>query len=82
MEPHKNLWTQFLSWKIGPLGLLINSDKNNKEELWMIGGDFNLPLFPLEKLGGLEDFLDSMMDLGGFFNSVGLIDIPLITPFS
>lgn len=43
----------------------------------MLGGDFNSPLLPSEKLGGLNEYSDSMMKLAKFFNSVGLIDIPL-----
>lgn len=49
----------------------------------MLGGDFNSPLLPFEKLGGLVDYYESMMDLTGFFNSVGLYDVPpLCTQFT
>ena len=38
---------------------------------------FNTPLHPLEKLGGIEDLLDSMIGLGEFFLSNSLIDLDL-----
>lgn len=43
----------------------------------MMGGDFNSPLFPVEKSRGTEDFNDSMLDLGDFLTTMGIMDIDL-----
>lgn len=56
---------------------LNDAIKNRKDDHWMLGGNFNSPLLPSEKSGGLDDYTNSMMELAGFLNFVGLIDIPL-----
>ncbi len=40
-------------------------------------GDFQTLLYPLEKLGGLEDFSGSIRDLEDFLRRNNLIDIDL-----
>ena len=38
-------------------------------------GYFNLPLYPLEKVGGMVDFNDSMKNLAEFINNNDLMDM-------
>ena len=40
-------------------------------------GDFNSPLYPLEKIGGMIDFNDSMKNLANFINNNNLLDIEM-----
>ena len=48
-----------------------------KDKNLMCMGDFNTPLFPLEKIGGIIDLLESMKDLLDFINTHDLINIDL-----
>lgn len=43
----------------------------------MLVGDFNSPLYPSEKYGGLGDFSDSMGNVASFINASSLMDIDL-----
>lgn len=43
----------------------------------MLAGDFNTPLYPSEKCGGLVDFTDSMGDLSNLINVTSLFDLDL-----
>lgn len=43
----------------------------------MLVGDFNSPLYPSKECKGLEDFIDSMGDLGSFINASSLMDVDL-----
>lgn len=49
----------------------------NQKDQFMLAGDFNSPLYPSEKCGGLEDFSNSMGDLASFINATSLMDIDL-----
>lgn len=44
-------------------------------------GDFNSPLYPLEKCGGLVDYFDNMADLVNFLSVIGLLEIDLLVQF-
>ena len=48
-----------------------------KEKNVMCMGDFNTPLFPSEKLGGITNFSESMNDLLDFINAYDFIDVDL-----
>jgi hypothetical protein len=39
--------------------------------------DFSSPLYPLEKIGGMIDFKDSMKDLADFINNNDLLDMEI-----
>ena len=41
---------------------------------WIVGGDFNCVLSPDEKVGGIMQFLNSMIDFQGFVAALGLSD--------
>ncbi|GLJ59512.1 hypothetical protein SUGI_1511890 [Cryptomeria japonica] len=41
---------------------------NQNNDSWMVGGDFNSPLYPSEKASGCEDYLDNMIDLVYFIS--------------
>ena len=43
----------------------------------MCMGDFNSPLYPLEKLGGIDDLFKNMQDLLDFINTYDLVDMDL-----
>ena len=43
----------------------------------MCMGDFNIPLFHLEKLGGNRDYPKSLQDLHDFMGRMDLIDVEL-----
>lgn len=40
-------------------------------------GDFNSPLYPLEKVGGMVDFNDSMKDLAKSINKNDLMEMEM-----
>lgn len=50
----------------------------NQKNQFMLVGDFNSPVYPSEKCGGLEDFSDSMGNLASFINASSLMDIDLL----
>ncbi|XP_057859072.1 uncharacterized protein LOC131067930 [Cryptomeria japonica] len=50
---------------------------NNRETMFMLAGDFNTPLFPFEKLGGLTDYSDSMLDFANFIRNNEIFDLDL-----
>lgn len=50
---------------------------DNKEATFMLTGDFNTPLYPSEKLGGLTNYNDSMLDFADFIRKNDLLDLDL-----
>ena len=48
-----------------------------RQERMVCMGNFKTPLCPLEKLGALEDFFDSIQVLESFLGRNDLIDIDL-----
>ena len=46
------------------LSVFLSQNKNT-----FCVGDFNLPLYPLEKIGGMIDLNDSMIDFSDFIDS-------------
>lgn len=47
------------------------------DDVWMVAGDFNTPIFPSRKLGGLVDYFDNGLNLANFMNMTNLLDIDL-----
>jgi len=43
----------------------------------MLASDFNTPLYPSEKSGGILDYSNSMFDFTEFINAFGLLDMEL-----
>lgn len=54
------------------LSIFLSQNKNT-----FCMGDFNSPLYPLEKIGGMIDFNDSMKDLASFININDLLDMEM-----
>lgn len=46
---------------------------NNREAMFMLASDFNTPLFSFEKLGGLTNYSDSMLDFVDFIRNNELL---------
>lgn len=44
---------------------------------WIVAVDFNMPLFPFEKKGGVKGFSESMQDFSNFINTNNLMDVDL-----
>lgn len=44
---------------------------------YMLASDFNIPLYPSEKCGGLVYFSDSMGDLANIINATSIFDLEL-----
>ena len=51
--------------------------KNMKDEQLMCMGDFNTPLYHLEKLGGNKECPESLQDLNEFMRKLDLMDVEL-----
>lgn len=64
--PRDHLWSS--------LCCLIGNQKN---DLWMVAGDFNYPLYPSEKPSGCEDYSESITELADFISYFDLMDINL-----
>lgn len=45
---------------------------------WILVGDFNTPLCHSKKLGGIEDFSNSIFDFANFISNPGLLDVELL----
>ena len=54
------------------LSIFLSQNKNT-----FCMGDFNSPLYPSKKIGGMIDFNDSMKDLADFINDNDLLDMEM-----
>ncbi|GLJ36798.1 hypothetical protein SUGI_0742270 [Cryptomeria japonica] len=64
ISPQASLWS-----------FLENFILNSSMDFWMVVGDFNSPLYPSEKSGGIEDYSRSINDLVDFIFVAGMMDI-------
>lgn len=57
---------------------LTNWTNISKRSQWLMVGDFNSPLYPLKKCGGIVGYSDTMADLANFLSNTSLVEIDLL----
>jgi hypothetical protein len=70
-QTHPNLKRAFLE-EINILGSSL------KHQVWILGGDFNMIMTPLEKQGGLHRIDQESKYFGELIERIQLVDVPTI----